>query len=166
MTDHPNSHIQALVKQLSAADPLARLSAGDALVEIGAPAVPALMAALDARDGQVRWGAARALGKIAEPASVEALVRTLEDQRHDVRWLAAQALITIGADSIRPLLEALAHSPWDALILRQGAHHVLHELVGTEGNARLAPVIAALEGREAGMTVPVAAFKALSALQE
>ncbi len=73
-----------------------------ALVELakqGAPAVPALMAALADPAAMVRSQCAAALGKIGKPAApaVDALVKLLGDPDPDNRWNAANALGQIGS---------------------------------------------------------------------
>ena len=77
------------------------------------------------------------------------LVATLKDSNFGVRWLAAEGLIAIGRDVLPPLMETLTkHS--DSAWLREGAHHVLHDLANRDPEVKdfVAPVITALEGSE------------------
>ena len=74
----------------------------------------------------------------------------------DVRWLAAEGLIHIGVDAIVPLLHALIERP-ESVWLREGAHHVLHDLASSDLRAVLMPVLKALEDVDATVVVPLAA---------
>ncbi len=147
------------ITQLASDRWLDRVSAEQALRGMRAAAVPALTGALSTGPDQVRWGAARVLGDIADPASGAALVTALEDSAGGVRWLAAKGLIAIGPAAILPLLRQLltrADSPW----LQEGAHHVLMGLA----TPTLSPVIRALEERFPALAVPVAASEVLKEL--
>jgi HEAT repeat protein len=86
-------------------------SAATALVNIGEPALPALIGALDAKQASVRRHAADALwyfGPKAKPA-VESLIRRLRDPEAEVRCKAANALGWIAPDGKEavPSLEEL-----------------------------------------------------------
>ena len=60
-------------------------------------------------------------------ASIQVLLEALSDKEFDVRWLAAEGLIRIGRKVVVPLLETLVeHS--DSFWLRDGIHHVLHDM--------------------------------------
>jgi hypothetical protein len=155
--------ISSMIVDLARDVPLARMSAREALVAIGGPAVPALTEALVNPIRHVRWEAAKALGQIGDPAAAEALVRALEDEIFGVRWLAAEGLIAVGRQGLKPLLQALIHRS-DSDWLRQGAHHVLHELARA-GLEEVRPVLAALEDIEPSIDVPPAARTALDALK-
>jgi HEAT repeat protein len=157
--------IHAKVVQLASQDVLLRDQARSALVALGEAAVPALIEALSSADGNVRWEAARALGELRAAAAAPALVAALRDTRFDVRWLAAQGLIALGNDGIAPLLRALRDAPWDAVLLREGAYHILRSQVGGASGNRLAPVVAALEGPEPAVSVPLAAYRVLQQLE-
>ena len=82
----------------------------------------------------------------------------------DVRWLAAQGLIAIGPDAITPILKALIERP-DSIWMREGAHHVLHDLARGELREVLWPVVATLEDVDSPVEVPFAAEAALNALK-
>jgi len=80
---------------------LARLRAVEALGLIrDAGAVTALCGVLDDSSGEVRWQAARALGRIGAPARRcgPALLRTLEDPNADVRMAVVRALPKLGVE--------------------------------------------------------------------
>lgn len=155
--------MQALAAQLSSSDRTTRENAQLALVAIGAPAIGVLAATLESGESHTRWEAAKALQQINDPAGAPALVLALENQDPGVRWIAAEALTALGSPGVGPLLKALLvrpDSPW----LRHGAHHVLHALTDPEVRKKVAPVLAALEGQEPGLAVPVAAHNALDKL--
>ena len=151
------------IADLARDDPLVRVRARHWLEAIGRPAVPALIEALADPSSQVRWEAAKALGRMGDPAAAPSLVRALQDRGFGVRWLAADGLIALGPAGLVPLLQALVKrsgSVW----LRQGAHRVLHELARGQLKDVLQPVVAALEGIEPSLAVPPAAEAALEAL--
>ena len=113
----------------------------------------------------MRWEAAKALSQIANPASIQALLEALSDKEFDVRWLAAEGLIRIGRKVVGPLLETLVeHS--DSLWLREGIHHVLHDMNRGNLDKTLRPVLTALEGTEPSLEAPLAARGALNVLKK
>ena len=69
------SDVKTLVGLLGSKDGITRTRARDALVDIGRPAVAALVGALMDRNQTVRWESAKALGQIQDPRSVDALLR-------------------------------------------------------------------------------------------
>jgi HEAT repeats len=73
-------------------------TAADALGRIGAPAVPALMQALQSSDSDVRARAADVLGRMGSDArdAVPELIRLLDDPDERIRRIAARALGRIG----------------------------------------------------------------------
>jgi HEAT repeat protein len=157
--------VDSLMSALASADPVTRERARLALIEKGDEAVPALIDALTHPRTQTRWEAAKALVENSNPASASSLVRALEDTDAGVRWLAAEALIALQRDALAPLLHALIDRP-DSPWLREGAHHVLHELMGGRCGNWLAPVLAALEDATPEEVVPLAAESALNALAD
>lgn len=126
-----------------------------------------LMHALEDADWHVRWEVARALRDIADPRSAPALVRALRDRRFGVRWLASDGLIALREAALPPLLQELVRSG-DSVLLREGAHHVLRDLirghVSREIASILLPVVDALESIEPSVTVPLVARRALEQL--
>jgi HEAT repeat protein len=78
-------------------------------VRLGPPAVEPLVAALKHRNKAVRWAAADALGKIADPRAAKALVAALGDPDQHFRRSAAEALIKISGGAFRPLAAALVN---------------------------------------------------------
>jgi HEAT repeat protein len=84
------------------------------LAQIGAAAVPRLIAALEdrSRPEYQRMNAARALGFIRDERAVEPLIAALRDDDEDVRVAATFALgVLKNAKSLEPLLAALAVEP-------------------------------------------------------
>jgi HEAT repeat protein len=93
------------------AAPLLRIGQIEALVKIGEPAIPNLVAAL--KDDEVAWMANWALIKIGQPA-VPALLGALEDSNSEVRRLAAQSLTVIGDKRAVPkLINALEDNDYE-----------------------------------------------------
>ncbi len=80
-----------------------------ALIELGKPAVPRLIAALSDKDEFVRKQAILALGAIQDPEAVDPLIALLHDQDWWTRLTAAAALEKIGdvrgREAIKPLMK-------------------------------------------------------------
>jgi HEAT repeat protein len=91
-----------------------RAAAARALGQIGAPAVPGLLAALRDADWNARLAAAEALGEIGDAAAVPGLLAALRDASLYVREAAAKALGEIGAPAVPGLLAALRDADWNA----------------------------------------------------
>ncbi len=165
--DKLDQAVKALVMVLSSRDGLLRKAAREAVVVIGAPAVPALIGCLADGGKTARWEAAKALGRIADPSAAPALVGALEDDDFGIRWLAADALIRLGSSSLQPLLDALLQDP-DCGRLREGTHHVLRALSSRGGPVAriLAPLLEALDafGREDVVPHIKAALQALASM--
>ncbi len=164
------ANIDSLIADLGSRDGLVRQQARIALIRIGEPAVPSLIKALGNRKEPIHWEAAKALSQIGDLKSVQALVKTLEDNEFGVRWLAAEGLIAVGYCSLAPLLQALMDRP-ESVRLREGAHHVLHDLVSRHlldrvSREEVKPVLAALNDIEPTVEVPLVTHKALNALQK
>jgi HEAT repeat protein len=152
--------INDLMKDLSSKDGIKRNKARIALVEIGVPSVEPLVNALNDKSRTVRWESAKALGQIMDPRSIDALVKALQDRLFDVRWLAAEALIAIGDKSVKPLLQAIVDDPGSEYI-REGAHHVLHDLRGGQYGDILKPLITSMENPTFTLDIPLHARQAL-----
>ena len=77
-----NKQIESIIRKLDNRGTWIDLRATDELAQIGTPAVPDLIRALNHRSKQVRFTAARALGYIGEPAesAVPALIQALEQK--------------------------------------------------------------------------------------
>jgi HEAT repeat protein len=158
------SAISALVNDLSNKDGIKRSKARIALVEMGAPSVGPLVNALTDTSQTARWESAKALGQIMDPRSVDALVEALQDRLFDVRWLAAEALISIGSKAVKPLLQAIVNNP-DREYVREGAHHVFHDLRAGQYGDILKPVITSMEDPTFTLDIPLRARKALEEIK-
>lgn len=71
-----------------------------------------LNSALLSQDWVVRMHAARAVGRLADPSSVDTLMLLLQDKVPAVRDEAVTALRAIGESAIGPLVEALENQDW------------------------------------------------------
>jgi hypothetical protein len=142
-----------------------RIHARESLVKIGKPAVPQLVEALKRGSHWLRWEAAKTLGEIRDPIAAPALVEALKDEEFDVNWLAAVGLIKMKVGGVEPLLHALMAQA-DLPRLREGAHHVIRELIKEELKEYLAPVSSALESAEPSIKVPWEARNAHEKLTE
>jgi hypothetical protein len=163
-TFQESSDIKELIATLQNPDGFTRQEARTRLVEIGSPAVPALVEALQQFTGWGRWEAAKALSDIQAPQSAPTLVEALEDEDNSIRWLAVNGLIGIGRAALPPLLDALTQRA-GSVCLREGAHHILHGMreLGMLRKPELA-VYRALRDPAPDIEVPWAAEEALKEL--
>jgi HEAT repeat protein len=164
MAENGTGHdVKGLMADLANEDGLVRVRARKALVAIGEPAVGDLVKALQDRQEWVRWEAAKTLSQIGSPAATQALIDALEDKMFDVRWISAEGLIAIGRDAVPPLLHRLLERA-DSYRIREGVHHVLHEIEDRDVKEIVGPVISALENYAPTVEVPLTAEKALDKL--
>ena len=155
--------IKSLIDELASEDGVVRVKARQQLVAYKKRSVAPLIRTLSNKNDWVRWEAAKALSQIGNNKAIKALLEALSDEKFEVRWLAAEGLIRIGRRAIVPLLEALVkHS--DSYWLREGIHHVLHDINTGKITEVLRPVLVALEGSEPSLEVPLTAKAALDAL--
>jgi len=155
--------IKSLISDLYSKDGIVRVKARQQLVAYKKRSIAPLIRTLSNENDWVRWEAAKALSQIGNQKAIKALLGALTDEKFEVRWLAAEGLIRIGRRAIVPLLEALVkHS--DSYWLRNGIHHVLHDMNTGKITEVLRPVLVALEGSEPSLEVPLAAQAALDAL--
>lgn len=145
--------METLINTLSSRKDKAREGARHTLVAMGKAAVPELIEALKSKNALMRWEAAKALEEIGDPETAPVLVKALENDDFDVRWLAAEGLIKMNIKGLKPLLEAL-ELRGDSVLLREGAHHVFHDLAKGGLRKYLVPVLASLEALEPGEQVP------------
>ena len=145
---------EELLAKLGASDGNVRQRAREALIAIGAPVVPSLVALLGSSQDRLRWEAAKALTEIPDSTAIPGLVLLLDDAKSDIRWLAAIALINVGNRSIPQVLQALTDRA-ESKGFRGASHHVLHDLSRRNEVLRdiLGPVLAVL-----GETGPVEAI--------
>jgi len=168
MTREEKNHDTATkfaISELANKSGFARVDARDHLVSMKEKAVPYLTEALKSDNQGVRWEAAKALAKIGDPAASQSLINALEDKMFDVRWIAAEGIISIGRKALIPLLAALIKRG-ESLWLREGAHHVIHDLMREDLKVVFGPVLDAIEKPEGKLAVPIAAEKALTELQK
>ncbi len=163
MEQDMSSTIKTLITALSSFNDFSRVEARKALESMGRKVVPFLVDALKDHDYLRRWEAAKALGEIRDPKAAPALVMALEDEEFDIRWLAAKGLIEMNVKGLKPLFQALIEHA-DSSLIKEGAHHVLHDLAKGELRKYLAPVLIALEDMDSAVQVPIAASHALEAL--
>ena len=164
MAQDIDSEIRDLIKSLPSYNDLKRVEARKALVAIGGPAVPSLIEALKDPNKLMRWEAAKALGEIGDPRSAPMLVEALEDEQFEVRWLAANALIEMNVNGLKPLFRALMEHA-DSVVLREGAHRVLHALAKGDLGEYVAPVLVDLEDFDSVARIPATASQALEKLE-
>jgi HEAT repeat protein len=110
------------------------------LVDIGAPAVGPLAAALKHEDWLVRYYATNALGRIKDVRAVEPLIAALSDARWEVRQNISEALGEFkDARAVEPLAVALKDREWE---VRQNAAKALGQIKDARA---VEPLIAALQ---------------------
>ena len=102
--------IDPLIMLLCDQDRFVKSHAALALGAIGEPAVTPLLRALREGDGNLRWGAAIALGKIHDPRAIEPLIHALADKYENVRAESATSLAAMGKPALEPLLRFLTFS--------------------------------------------------------
>ena len=161
--------IDSLIETLNSKDGLARQHARHTLVQIGEPTLPALFKAFEKKGDIMHWEIAKALSQIGSSKAAEVLVNALEDKEFSVRWIAAEGLIHIGYDTVVPLLTALKERS-DVVWLREGAHHVFHDLISrklVDNKARqlLSPLLDALNHINPEIEVISTAAKALDLMK-
>ncbi|MBX0327737.1 HEAT repeat domain-containing protein [Oscillochloris sp. ZM17-4] len=164
-SDETDEQIRQYIDELDDSSSTARDVICMKLTRLGRRSSPALIAALSDPRDRVRLEAARCLRVMRDPDAAPALVRALEDDMGDVRWVAAESLCALGSMSLIPLLRALQSERWDETNLRLGAHHVLRTLISGGLAPIITPVMQALDGVGANLTVPLAAHKALEDLR-
>lgn len=99
--------VEALLPFLASQYPVSE-RAMYALAAIGAPAVPALTAALSQKDAGARRLTCRALAEIGERLAVPALIPLLRDPEPSIRYAAAEALRRLkDRRALKPLVDSL-----------------------------------------------------------
>jgi HEAT repeat protein len=99
--------IPPLIAAFSADDEFVRAAAALILRKIGNPAIPSLITALGDANKTIQIMASTTLGKIGEPA-IQPLIAALSDANETVRLAAGAALIQIGEPAIQLLITALS----------------------------------------------------------
>jgi HEAT repeat protein len=114
----------------------------ETLIAIGRPAVPALMAALKAKDAEVRADAAQALGGIQDARAVAPLVSALRDEDMNVRERAAETLGKINdAGTVKLVTAALRDSGTDYSVRR----NIVEALRKIDNSLAIEPLIVAMK---------------------
>ena len=166
--DINNEDVQKLIETLKSEDGIARQNARIALVDIGKPALDPLIKAFEIKEDPFHWEIAKALSQIGTQKAAQVLVDALEDHDFSVRWMAAEGLIHVGSNGLILLLKALRKNT-DSIWLREGSHHVIHDLVKrklVDESTRecLLPVLDSLNHFEAVIHTNTAANNALKVL--
>jgi HEAT repeat protein len=158
--------LEELIAQLGDRAGGKRQRAREALVAIGEPAIPSLVALLGSSQFYLRWEAAKALTEIPHPAAIPGLVALLDDPKSEIRWLAAIGLINIGNRSVPLVLQAVAERA-DSKGFREASHHVLRDLSQRNDVLRdiLRPVLDALGDTDPVEVIPLRAEVALHELR-
>ncbi len=157
--------IDQLINTFTSKKGLQRQEARLKLVEIGEDAADSLIQTLsESENKHVKWECAKALCDIKTPKAAPVLVEILMDEHPEIRWLGAEALISLGKKSLKPLLTSLLENH-DSILLRQGAHHVLHALEREELlNPQLQSLLDVLRNIDSQGTVLTATQKALASI--
>lgn len=156
--------IETLIVGLESTDGMRRERARKSLVKIGKPAVKPLTGLLTDKSQQLRWEACKALGSLQDPSTAAPLVDALSDDNIEIQWLAAEALIGLGTKALAPLLQAL-EKQFHSVLLRQGAHHILHALERKHLlNRKTLAVLDSLRSLSPELPIALVAYEALQSL--
>lgn len=161
-----DDHVEGLLRGLMDDDGMARKRARETLVLVGDPAIPRLRALLTSSGKRARWEAAKALGAMIDPGSVDDFASLLDDPNSDLRWLAATGLIELGPRSVRPVLQSLARTSLPRGRLEM-SRRILGELAKDNGvlAAIVGPLLDVLGGNDVGVVAATAA-RAVSDLDQ
>jgi HEAT repeat protein len=159
------TNVQTFIQELDNPSWMKRQFARHSLVECGEVAAPNLIKELTNPDREVRWEVVKALGSINDRKAAQPLVEMLMDDDTGIRWAAMEALIRLNQAALAPLIQALVKH-FDSPRLREGAHHILHNLQDKRMLSRTqAKMLEALQGIEPEIEVAWAAERALEELQ-
>ncbi len=136
--------INDVIGLLSSRDGKVRQMAREALVAKGSQVTHILLPMLETKDTITRWEVVRTISEIGDGESIPNLVNLLWDDDSDIAWMAAKGLISIGSETLVPLLTALINYP-ESVRLRRGAHHVLTALNDEHSYLNLSPLLHALD---------------------
>ena len=104
--------VEELIEDLNDQDEFVVEAAAGELEMMGEESVDALMSALSHRKKNIRLNAAKILGAISNPKSIDALILTLRDNNKLVRREASTALSRMGQIAVDPLIEILDDEDW------------------------------------------------------
>ena len=119
--------IKILLDNLSNGDGLVRKSAREILVKLGTKVIDFLGQLIEAPKYITRWEAVKSLSEMHNPLVIPWLIDGLEDESDDIRWLAAEGLISLGKDSVEPIIKMLIEK-YPSINARKAAKHILKEL--------------------------------------
>jgi HEAT repeat protein len=101
LTEKPEeSAIQPLVRALTDEDALVNSLAANALIQIGKPAVPALIEVMNGNTQSARIHALRALAEIRDHRAIPAMMKALEDDSALLQYWAKEGLERLGLDMV------------------------------------------------------------------
>jgi len=101
LCNHPDElALPDLVASLSDEDALVSGLAGNALVKIGGPAVPALLEVMQTSPLKVRIPALRALVEIKDQRAIPVMMKCLEDDSAVLQYWAREGLERLGMDMV------------------------------------------------------------------
>ncbi|PLZ98996.1 hypothetical protein CEN45_17095 [Fischerella thermalis CCMEE 5198] len=146
------TQIRSYIQSLK--NPQQRTAAIDYLATVGKPAVPALIAALQDSDPQVRTSALVIIAKIGPNAAqaIPALMRAIDDKDATVRSHAVQAIAKMGRQAYVPYIVVGLDSKNQQE--RYGAAHILRAM-GKDAASAVPALMKKLEDKDAWMRVSV-----------
>jgi HEAT repeat protein len=101
LCSHPDEKtIPALIRSLGDEDSLTAGLAGNALVAIGGPSVPALIEVMQGAKNGVRILAVRALAEIKDHRAIKTMMSALEDESAVVQYWAKEGLDRLGLNMV------------------------------------------------------------------
>jgi HEAT repeat protein len=136
---------ESLIANLGSKDGIRRQQARWELIRRKEASVGPRLESLQSKRSQIRWEAVKALAAIAPPRACGALIAAMQDEEWEVRWVAAEAVSALGRSALPQLLDALLSEP-ESVWLREGAHHVVHDLARGEYSDVEAALLRALGG--------------------
>ncbi len=128
-----------LISMFNDTDWSVRRDAYKAVVKIGKPALPQLLAALKHENGEVRWGAAgtlEALGWKPSKDEIGAQYWVVKGEWHNC--------IAIGEPAVSPLIDSLGH--WDTNVCKEAMGALIHI-----GKPSVMPLIQTLQHEKPGV---------------
>ena len=104
--------VEELIEDLNNQDEFVVEEAVGELELMGDESVDALMSALSHRKKNIRLNAAKILGIISNPKSIDVLILTLRDNNKLVRREVSTALSRMGPLAVNPLIDILDDDDW------------------------------------------------------
>jgi HEAT repeat protein len=159
------SAVPALLNAFSGDDEQLASQISTALVQIGRPAVPALLEKFATGSAWIRWQCVRALGEIADTRALPTLVQALHDPDHAVAWMAAKEVARFGKNCLEPVLRLLMNAEPSRWMI-ETTSYVLRDVYRHDPRfgPYLEPVVQDMHGPAPLVATPVSAQKALTRL--